>query len=238
MSSNLNIGKTAMVLAAGLGTRMRPLTETTPKPLIKVSGKPIIEYGFDRLREIGIKEAVVNVHYLPDQIINWCKSFPSPKTLISDESHIVLDTGGGIANALPLLGNAPFFVLNSDCFWIDNGEPALRRLQNTWNDATMDCLLLVCDPKHTTGYNGDGDFVMASDGRLVRQRQGALAYIGAYLVHPRLFKNAAVEKFSMNILWDKAIKQGRLFGVAHHGHWLHVGTPDAISKAEDRLNQA
>ena len=238
MSLGPNIGKKAMVLAAGLGTRMRPLTDKTPKPLIKVAGKPIIEYGFDRLREIGVREAVVNVHYLPDQIINWCKSFQTPQTMISDELHVVLDTGGGIANALPLLGNDPFFVLNSDCFWIDNGEPALRRLLNMWNDDKMDCLLLICDPKYTTGYDGDGDFAMASDGKLTRQRQGALAYIGAYLVHPRLFKNAPTGKFSMNVLWDEAIKQGRLFGVAHEGHWLHVGTPDAISKAEVRLRRA
>ena len=232
------IGQRAMILAAGLGTRMRPLTDVTPKPLIKVAGKPIIEYGFDRLREIALSVAVVNVHYLPDQIINWCQSFDNPKTIISDESHTILDTGGGIANALKHLGSAPFFVLNSDCFWIDKGEPALQRLRNLWNDEKMDCLLLVCDPKHTTGYDGDGDFIIATDGRLTRQRHNASVYIGAYLVHPRLFKLAPTGKFNMNLLWDEAIKQGRLYGIAHHGHWLHVGTPDAISKAEEKLKQA
>lgn len=231
------VGQKAMVLAAGLGTRMRPLTDVIPKPLIKVAGKPIIEYGFDRLREAKVDHVVVNAHYLPDQIIKWCNSFIIPKTIISDETHSVLDTGGGIANALPLLGRDPFFVLNSDCFWIDKGEPALQRLRNFWDDGKMDCLLLVCDPSQTTGYDGDGDFVIAADGKLARQRQNALAYIGAYLVHPRLFKNAPAGKFSMNVLWDEAIMQGRLFGIAHKGHWLHVGTPDAISKAEEKLKQ-
>lgn len=231
------IGKTAMVLSAGLGTRMRPLSDHTPKPLIKVAGKPIIAYGFDKLREARVTKAIVNVHYLPQQVIEWCKTFSNPETIISIESDIILDTGGGIAKALPLLGKDVFFVLNSDCFWSDEGEPALNRLRSAWNDEKMDCLLLLCNPTQTTGYDGDGDFVIETDGKLKRQRQNALAYIGAYLVHPRLFKNAPVGKFSMNVLWDNAIKQGRLFGIAHYGHWFHVGTPDAISKAEFKLKQ-
>jgi N-acetyl-alpha-D-muramate 1-phosphate uridylyltransferase len=231
------IGQTAMVLAAGLGTRMRPLSDHTPKPLIKVSGKPIIAYGFDKLREAKVQRSIVNVHYLPQQVIDWCNTFSDPETVISDESNVILDTGGGIANALPLLGNDPFFVLNSDCFWSDEGDPALNRLRSTWNDEKMDCLLLLCDPSQTTGYDGQGDFVIDAEGRLKRQCHDALAYIGAYLVHRRLFKNAPNGKFSMNVLWDEAIKQGRLFGIAHHGHWFHVGTPDAISKAELKLKQ-
>jgi N-acetyl-alpha-D-muramate 1-phosphate uridylyltransferase len=231
------IGEIAMVLAAGLGIRMRPLSDHTPKPLIKVAGKPIIAYGFDKLREAKVKKAVVNVHYLPQQLVDWCKTFSDPETIISDESDIVLDTGGGIAKALPLFGDNAFFVLNSDCFWSDKGDPALNRLRSTWDDKKMDCLLLLCDPSQTTGYDGEGDFVIEADGKLKRQRHNALAYIGAYLVHPRLFKNAPEGKFSMNVLWDEAIKQGRLFGIAHHGQWFHVGTPDAISKAELKLKQ-
>lgn len=231
------IGEIAMVLAAGLGTRMRPLSDHTPKPLIKVAGKPIIGYGFDKLREAKVKKAVVNVHYLPQQVIEWCNTFSDPETKISNESNVILDTGGGIANALPLLGDDVFFVLNSDCFWSDKDDPALNRLRSTWDDEKMDCLLLLCDPSQTTGYDGEGDFLIEADGKLKRQRQNALAYIGAYLVHPRLFKNAPIGKFSMNVLWDEAIKQGRLFGIAHHGHWFHVGTPDAISKAELKLKQ-
>jgi N-acetyl-alpha-D-muramate 1-phosphate uridylyltransferase len=229
--SNHKIGHTAMVLAAGLGLRMRPLTDTTPKPLIKVAAQPIIAYGFDRLREANVSKAVVNAHYLPDQIVAWCKTISSPHTIVSDETGIILDTGGGIARALPLLGDDPFFVLNSDSFWIDKGTPALQRLRDEWNDK-MDCLLLLCDPAKTTGYDGDGDFIMAADGKLQRQKSDALTYIGGYLVHPRLFSEAPAGKFSMNFLWNKAIEKSRLYGLAHHGHWLHVGTPSAIAEAE------
>jgi N-acetyl-alpha-D-muramate 1-phosphate uridylyltransferase len=231
---NHKIGHTAMVLAAGLGLRMRPLTDTTPKPLIKVAGQPIIAYGFDRLREAGVSKAVVNAHYLPEQIMAWCKTISSPQTIVSDESDAILDTGGGIARALPLLGDDPFFVLNSDSFWIDKGTPALQRLREAWDDK-MDCLLLLCDPKKTTGYDGHGDFMIAADGKLQRKKSDALTYIGGYLVHPRLFADVSAGKFSMNVLWDKAIEKNRLYGLAHHGHWLHVGTPAAIAEAESAL---
>ena len=230
------IGKTAMVLAAGLGTRMRPLTNHIPKPLIEVAGKPIIGFGFDKLREAQVTKAIVNAHYLPEKIIAWCATIQTPETIISDETDLILDTGGGIARALPLLGDDPFFVLNSDCFWIDHGKPALQRLRKNWQPE-MDCLLLLCNPINTTGYDGDGDFVIGQNGKLIRKRQRALAYIGAYLVHPRLFQNAPNGKFSMNLLWDRAIANGTLYGLEHHGHWLHVGTPDAISKAELKLKQ-
>jgi N-acetyl-alpha-D-muramate 1-phosphate uridylyltransferase len=230
------IGHTAMVLAAGLGTRMRPLTDKIPKPLIKVAGRSIIDYGFDRLREAGVKKAVVNAHYLPEQIFAWCKQQSYPTTIVSDETDSILDTGGGILRALPLLGEDPFFVLNSDSFWIDKGTPALSRLRQTWKD-NMDCLLLLCDPKYTTGYDGHGDFQIDEVGKLQRSKQDSLAYIGGYLVHPRLFKTAQQGKFSMNVLWNEAIAKGTLFGLAHHGHWLHVGTPQAIVEAETTLKQ-
>jgi MurNAc alpha-1-phosphate uridylyltransferase len=235
------IGHTAMVLAAGFGTRMRPLTNTTPKPLIPVAGQPIIAHGFDRLRAADVKTAVVNAHYLASQIEAWCAAVKNPRTLVSDESDAILDTGGGIVRALPLLGHDPFFVLNSDSFWIDRGSPALTRLREAWLDAEMDCLLLLCDPHDTTGYDGSGDFVIGGNGHLSRARsapgQKAFAYIGGYLVHPRLFAGAPEGAFSMNLLWDRAIAAGRLFGLAHHGHWLHVGTPDAIGAAEDWLKR-
>ena len=235
------IGHTAMVLAAGFGTRMRPLTNSMPKPLIPVAGQPIIAHDFDRLRAAEVSKAVVNAHYLADQIDRWCATVTAPTTIVSDERDAILDTGGGIARALPLLGSDPFFVLNSDSFWIDRGTSALRRLRDRWNDADMDCLLLLCDPLHTTGYDGRGDFAIAGDGRLARARsapdQKAFAYIGGYLVHPRLFVDAPKGAFSMNLLWDRAIARGRLFGLAHDGHWLHVGTPDAIGAAEDWLKR-
>ena len=225
-----------MILAAGLGLRMRPLTDHRPKPLLEVAGKPLIDYGFERLQEADVQKVVVNGHYLADQILSWSRRQAAPETIFSDERAEILDTGGGIAKALPLLGERPFFVLNSDSFWIDGKVPALARLRAAWSDATMDCLLLLCHVDRTVGYDGRGDFRLDRDGRLTRQQgSGALAYIGGYLVHPRLFTGVAVEKFSMNVLWDKAISRGRLCGIAHSGKWFHVGTPDAIGLAEAEL---
>jgi N-acetyl-alpha-D-muramate 1-phosphate uridylyltransferase len=230
------IGHTAMVLAAGFGTRMRPLSDVTPKPLIKVAGRSIIDYGFDRLREAAVKKAVVNAHYLPDQIFAWCKQQKAPTTITSDETDAILDTGGGIARALPLLGSDPFFVLNSDSFWIDRGPPSLQRLREAWSDK-MDCILLLCNPQNTTGYDGDGDFVMDEEGRITPRTKNALTYIGGYLVHPRLFENAPKGKFSMWRMWEKAMAAKTLYGIEHHGHWFHVGTPSAISEAELTLKK-
>jgi MurNAc alpha-1-phosphate uridylyltransferase len=235
-----DVGRTAMVLAAGLGTRMRPLTDTRPKPLVRVCGRPLIDYGLDRLRAAGVGKAVVNVHYLADQIEAWAAAQSSPAIAISDERAGILDTGGGVAKALPLLGPDPFFVLNSDSFWIDEGTPALERLRSAWNGTTMDCLLLLCPLTRTVGYGGSGDFVMAADGRVARKGRSIgepLAYIGAYLVSPQLFEDAPSGKFSMNLLWDRAIGRNRLYGIAHAGIWLHVGTPDAIAVAEHALDQ-
>ena len=227
-----------MILAAGLGQRMLPLTLTTPKPLLQVAGKRIIDYGLDHLKAAGVKRVVVNKHYLPDQIDAWAKSVQGVSMQVSDETDAVLETGGGIQRALHLLGNEPFYVLNSDCFWTENGQVAFQRLALQWNDDEMDCLLLLIDPKQTTGYDGQGDFTIGSDGRLTRNTSSGHAYIGGYMVHPRLFAGATPGKFSMNVLWDRAMAQRRLFGLAHSGHWLHVGTPDAIAKAEAFLQGA
>jgi len=232
------IGETAMVLAAGYGQRMRPLTLTRPKPLVEVAGKALIDYGFERLRAAGVSRAVVNVHYLPEQIEAWAARQKSPAITISDERGVILDTGGGVAKALPLLGEKPFFVLNSDSFWVDDGEAALDRLKAAWDDFAMDCLLLLSPLERTVGYDGTGDFIRRADGRLTRSAgaEGTpLAYIGGYLVSPRLFDDAPQGKFSMNLLWDRAIAAGRLFGLEHGGRWLHVGTPEAIRLAEAAL---
>ena len=235
----MNTGRRAMVLAAGYGQRMRPLTLARPKPLVEVAGKALIDYGFERLRAAGVETAVVNVHYLPEQIEAWAVRQAAPRIIISDERGEILDTGGGIAHALPLLGGAPFFVINSDSFWVDEGEPALDRLRAAWDDERMDCLLLLSPIARTVGYDGAGDFVRDDDGRLARRAavpEGApLVYSGAYLVSPRLFEGAPKGKFSMNLLWDKAIAAGRLFGIEHRGRWLHVGTPEAIPLAEAAL---
>lgn len=234
----MSVGSTAMVLAAGLGLRMRPLTLARPKPLVEVAGKPLIAHAFDRLRAARVKTAVVNVHYLAAQIEAWAKTQDSPRIVISDERTEILDTGGGIVLALPMLGPEPFFVLNSDSFWQEHGPPALDRLRAAWDDSVMDCLLLLCPIAQTVGYDGDGDFVRDGQGRLRRKAGNAgeaLAYIGGYLVHPRLFDGAPAGKFSMNRLWDKAIAAGRLHGIVHTGKWLHVGTPEAIALAEAAL---
>ena len=181
---------------------------------------------------------MVNVHYLPEQIEAWAARQAAPAVVISDERDDILDTGGGVARALPLLGEHPFFVINSDSFWVDDGEPALDRLRAAWDDAKMDCLLLLCPLDRTVGYDGQGDFVRGDEGGC----HGAapllatpLAYIGGYLVSPRLFEGAPAGKFSMNLLWDRAIAKGRLFGMEHLGRWLHVGTPEAIPLAEAAL---
>jgi MurNAc alpha-1-phosphate uridylyltransferase len=236
-----HVGKRAMVLAAGFGQRMQPLTNGKPKPLVPVKGVPLIDYGLARLSEAGCDTIVVNVHYLADQIEAWAKRNTSPRIIISDERLELLDTGGGIVKALPLLGSEPFFVVNSDSIWIDQGRPALERLRAAWDSARMDCLLLLCPPERTVGYDGHGDFLKDAAGRIfgrVKPGEKGLAYIGAYLVHPRLFANVRLSKFSMNLLWDRAIAEKRLFGIEHEGLWLHVGTPEAIALAERALKEA
>jgi N-acetyl-alpha-D-muramate 1-phosphate uridylyltransferase len=235
------VGKRAMVMAAGFGQRMQPLTNGKPKPLVLVKGVPLIDYGFMRLSEAGCGTIVVNVHYLADQIEAWAKRHASPRIIISDERRELLDTGGGIVKALPLLGSESFFVVNSDSIWIDEGRPALERLRDVWDEARMDCLLLLCPPERTVGYDGQGDFLKDAAGRIVgRVKSGekGFAYIGAYLVHPRLFANVRLSKFSMNLLWDRAIAEKRLFGIEHEGLWLHVGTPEAIPLAERALKES
>jgi MurNAc alpha-1-phosphate uridylyltransferase len=235
------LGARAMVLAAGLGHRMRPLTLRTPKPLITVAGNPIIDYGFEALRAANVETAVVNIHYLPEKVEDWAaRQKPPPRIIISDESAQLLDTGGGVVKALPMLGDDAFFVLNSDSFWIESGEPALSRLRKAWNGAIMDCLLLVCPLERCVGFDGQGDFTDDGKGVLVRRKAGddhPVVYIGCYLVHPRIFAGAETGAFSMNVLWNYAIAAGRLHGLVHEGLWLHVGTPEAIPLAEATLKR-
>ncbi len=227
----------AMVLAAGLGTRMRPLTLERPKPLIEVAGRSLLDRGADVLRRAGVTHMVVNKHHLPDQIEAWAGNRRDLQISVQDETGLLLDTGGGVARALPCLGDEAFFVLNSDSFWIDGPTPALRRMATLWEDDRMDCLLLLSGKSRSIGFDGPGDFEMSRDGRLSRRsgNSAPLVYAGAYLVHPRLFANAPDAAFSMNVLWDQAIANRRLFGMEHDGWWLHVGTPQAIAEAEDRL---
>ncbi len=227
----------AMVLAAGLGTRMRPLTLDRPKPLVEVAGRSLLDRGVDVLTSAGVTHLVVNKHYLPDQIEAWARDRDDLDIIVQDETGQLLDTGGGVAKALPHLGNEPFFVLNSDSFWIDGPTPALSRLATAWDDGRMDCLLLLSGKARAIGFDGPGDFDMNAKGQLARRSgdTAPLVYAGAYLVHPRLFGNAPDGAFSMNLLWNRAIEGGRLYGMEHDNWWLHVGTPAAIGEAEHRL---
>jgi N-acetyl-alpha-D-muramate 1-phosphate uridylyltransferase len=232
------VGLTAMVLAAGLGKRMHPLTLARPKPLVEVAGRRLIDYAMDHLRKARVRRAIVNVHHLADQLESWAAAQHDTEIVISDERDELLDTGGGILKALPQLGQDPFFVLNSDSFWIDGRSPALERLRKTWDGRLMDSLLLLCPLASAMGYKGEGDFHLDTDGRLVRRRpseRASFVYAGCFLVSPDLFHAAPKGPFSMNLLWDQAQTKSRLFGLRHDGLWFHVGTPDSIAYAEEAM---
>jgi len=229
---------TAMVLAAGLGERMRPLTETTPKPLIAVGGKPLIEHVLDRLAEAGVETAIVNVHYLADQIEARLAGRQRPRVVFSDERAQLLDTGGGVVKALPLLGDKPFFHLNSDSIWIDGVRPNLVRLAERFDPAAMDALLLLAPGTGSIGYAGRGDYFMQPDGTLSRRAERDVApfvYAGAAILSPALFEAAPAGAFSLIRLFNRAEDEGRLYGLRLDGVWMHVGTPDAIKLAEDAI---
>lgn len=228
----------AMVLAAGLGTRMRPVTDTIPKPLVRVGGRALIDHALDRVAEAGIATAVVNVHYLADLIEAHVRPRRRPVIVISDERGELLETGGGVKRALPLLGPAPFLLLNSDSLWIEGQKPNLVRLREAWDPERMDILLLLAPVATSLGFEGRGDFFMDADGRL--ERRGArdaapFVYAGVAILKPQLFDDTADGAFSLNRLFDRAIVAGRLYGSPLAGQWLHVGTPDAIAAAEERL---
>lgn len=230
--------KRAMILAAGLGKRMRPVTVTTPKPLIEIAGRSLIDRALDRLERAGVEKAVVNVHYLGQLVRVHVGRRSSPEIVISDESERLLDTGGGIAKALPELGSEPFYLLNSDSFWLEGARPNLEWLANAWRDEAMDALLMLASTARAIGYSGRGDFQMDPAGRLTRRPEREVvpfAYAGAAVLHPRLFAGRKVEPFSLNALFDQALDAGRLFGMRMDGLWLHVGTPEAIAEAEHSI---
>ncbi len=231
--------RTAMVLAAGLGTRMRPLTDKIPKPLVTVGGKPLLDRVLDRLAAAGVETAVVNVHHLADRIENHLAGRRDPKIVISDERGMLLNTGGGVVKALPRLGPAPFFLLNSDTIWIDGVRPNLVRLAEAFDESRMDALLLVAAAAGSSiGYSGPGDFVMATDGRLRRRAEQEVVpfvYAGIAVVNPALFADPPEGAFSLNALLNRAIARGRLCGLRLEGVWMHVGTPEAVAAAEAAL---
>ena len=228
-----------MILAAGEGLRMRPLTLTRPKPLIELAGRALIDHALDALEDAEVQRVVVNVHHLGEQVIAHLRDWKYPEIVISDERDGLLDTGGGIARALPLIGRRPFYLLNIDSIWRDRRDSALYRLAGAFDAKTMDALLLLVPSERGIGYAGSGDFVRAAAGRLRRREEkdhsGALVYMGVALVHPRLFAGAPQGAFSLNLLFDRAIAKGRLHGLVHESDWMHVGTPDALKKAEERL---
>jgi N-acetyl-alpha-D-muramate 1-phosphate uridylyltransferase len=225
----------AMVLAAGLGTRMRPFNGHIPKPLVAVGGKPLIDYALDRLAEAGVERAVVNVHHLADDIERHLAARRRPAIVISDERAELLGTAGGVVKALPELGEAPFFHINSDTIWIDGVKPNLMRLAAAFEPARMDALLLVAPTTSSIGYSGRGDFAMAPDGQLKRRGERDVVpfvYAGAAILTPAFFAGVAPGPSSMSPLFDRAVETERLCGLRLEGVWMHVGTPDAIKAAE------
>ena len=231
----------AFVLAAGLGKRMRPITATVPKPLVEVAGRALLDHALDRAAEGGIRKAVVNVHYLADLIEGHVgKRRTAPEIVVSDERGELLETGGGVKKALPLLGDDPFVVFNADSFWLEGPDSNLARLVTAWSPETMDILLLVAPTATSLGYEGAGDFLMAADGRLERRGERKVApfiYAGVAILKPALFADTPEGAFSLNLLFDRAIAAGRLHGLRLDGQWLHVGTPEAIVAAEARVKQ-
>ena len=227
--------RNAMVLAAGFGTRMHPLTEKLPKPLVAVVGRALIDHVLDRLAAAGVDQAVVNVHHFAEQMIRHLKERKRPRVTVSDERGLLLGTGGGVKKALPHLSDAPFFHINSDTLWIDGATPNLKRLAQAFDPAAMDALLLLAPTTGSIGYAGRGDFTMAADGRLQKRGDQASApfvYAGAAILTPALFKDTPEGEFLLTPLFDRAASAGRLHGLRLQGLWMHVGTPDAIAPAE------
>ncbi len=226
----------AMVLAAGLGVRMRPLTDRMPKPLVPVAGRALLDHVLDKLDGAGVTETVVNVHYLPDQIIKHVTSRTQPRVIISDERDLVLGTGGGVVKALPLLGDMPFYHVNADTMWLDGVRPNLARLAEAFDPARMDILLLMAPTTNSIGYSGRGDYAMLTDGALRKRRELQVVpfvYAGAAIISPEIFVDAPKGEFSLTRMFDRANEHERLFGLRMDGVWMHVGTPDAVHAAEE-----
>ena len=235
------VPRRAMVLAAGRGERMRPITDTIPKPLVKVGGRAMIDHVLDRLAAADVERAVVNVHYLADQIERHLAARQKPQVVISDERSKLLGTGGGVVKALGELGREPFFHVNSDTIWIDGVKPNLTRLAEAFDPDSMDALLLLAPTADSIGYGGRGDFTMGSDARLQRRHEQQVApyvYAGAALLAPALFAAAPEGAFSLTRLFDRAAEAGRLHGLRLEGVWMHVGTPDAIVLAEAAIRES
>lgn len=233
---------TAMIMAAGLGKRMRPLTESRPKPLVEVAGKAMIDHCFEKLVEAGIGKAVVNVHYLADMMEAHLAALPYPIEIrVSDERSELLETGGGLVQAEPLIDDDNFFCINSDNLWTDGSTNSLHQLAQTWNEDKMDALLLLVPRSSAHNYQGTGDFHLDEQNRISRKlpdQQAPLIFSGIQLISKRLLRDAPTGPFSTNIFWERAIGEGRLFGAVHAGKWFEVGSPQAIAPTEAALANA
>ena len=230
--------KTAMVLAAGLGTRMRPLTDDRPKAMVEVGGKALICHVLDRLADAGAQEAVVNVHYYADLLERHLADRAHPRVIISDERDLLLETGGGLKKARPLLGDQPIWAANIDSVWIEDAVPALNKLAAAWDPERMDACLLLAPLDQTLGYEGKGDFFLADDGTIAHRGGAAsapYAYIGVQIIKPEAVDDGPDGPFSLFGVWMKMIAEGRLYGVVMDGFWMHVGDPEALREAEARL---
>lgn len=226
-----------MILAAGLGERMRPLTDSVPKPLLKLRGRSLIDHALDRIEEARVTTVIVNAFHLADQIDEHLSHRKSPTILVSREEHR-LETGGGVLNALPLLKNEPLLVINGDAFWLNGPGNTLRRMQSLWNGQDMDALLLMHATVDAYGYDGRGDFVIEPDGVLTRCPDGAVCphmFTGIQILHPRVFKAMEPGMFSLNVIYDQAIENSTLYGMVHDGEWFHIGTPQGLAEAEKFL---
>jgi MurNAc alpha-1-phosphate uridylyltransferase len=230
--------KTAMVMAAGYGKRLRPLTDTVPKPMVQVLGRPMIDVVLNRLAAAGVERVVINLHHLGEVIREHLKDRKDLEILYSEEPEI-LETGGGTKKALPLLGPDPFFTINAKIIWLNGREDALHRLADAWDDARMDSLLLLHPTVTAIGYGGPGDFRLDQEGLVTRRLEWDVApflYTGINITHPRLFENSPDGAYSVNLLWDRAIEAGRLYGIRHDGEWYHVSTPQQLGDVERELS--
>jgi MurNAc alpha-1-phosphate uridylyltransferase len=230
----------AMVLAAGFGARMRPLTDRVPKPLLRLAGRALIDHALDRLAEAGIERAVVNVHHFAGQVEAHLRGRAAPQIIISDERAGILETGGGVLNALPHLGRRPFIVHNSDSVWSEGAHSNLKMLIDAWDGERMAALLLLARRDASIGYGGLGDFHRDGAGRLRRRKKGedaAYVFAGVSILAPRLFEDIRDDAFSLNVIFDRAGAEDALFGAALEGTWMHVGTPEALVEAEGYLNE-
>ena len=234
------IPKKAMVLAAGLGRRLRPITNNLPKPLVKVANRTLLDHTLDHLVAAGVECVVVNIHYLADQIKQHLTSRKDLEVIISSEETSLLETGGGVKKVIEFFDDQPFYISNADVFWLNGPTMALGRMIEQWDDSKMDVLLLLHSTVEAYGYNGNGDFELDANGKLSRRLEREVTpylFTGVQIIHPRIFLDSPEGKFSLNIIYDKAIDSENLYGVVHDGEWFHIGTPHGLDEAESYMGQ-